>query len=137
MKKKIKKKFFLYSGIFFLFCIGYLLVLNSFRENIVFFITPTELLANKQSEKKIMLGGYVKEGSYYIEKEANGINVHFFVVTDFKHDIKVSYVGQLPSLFREKQGVIVQGTYQCNGDFFAAREVLAKHDEKYKPPVIK
>jgi cytochrome c-type biogenesis protein CcmE len=74
----------------------------------------------------------VTKGS--VRREPGSLEVRF-VVTDFKHEVPVSYTGVLPDLFREGQGVIAHGRMNGSGTF-VADEVLAKHDEKYMPPVV-
>jgi cytochrome c-type biogenesis protein CcmE len=103
------------------------LTLSALRDSIVFFATPSELV-NKPPEpgKRIRIGGLVKENSI----ARDGLVVRF-AVTDGATDLPVRYEGMLPDLFREKQGVVAEGTMQ-NG-VFLARTILAKHDEYYMP----
>ena len=104
------------------------LMLFALRDNIVFFYTPSEL-AKKQtaSGARLRIGGLVKEGTVV----RNGQDVNF-TVTDKTSDLTVSYTGLLPDLFREGQGVVVDGVLQPSGGF-RADSVLAKHDERYMP----
>jgi len=104
------------------------LMLFALRDNIVFFYTPSEL-AKKQtaSGARLRIGGLVKEGTVV----KNGQDVRF-TVTDKTSDLTVSYTGLLPDLFREGQGVVVDGVLQPSGGF-RADSVLAKHDERYMP----
>ncbi len=104
------------------------LMLFALRDNIVFFYTPSEL-AKKQtaSGARLRIGGLVEEGTV----GRNGQDVNF-TVTDKTSDLAVSYTGLLPDLFREGQGVVVDGVLQPNGAF-RADSVLAKHDERYMP----
>jgi len=104
------------------------LMLFALRDNIVFFYTPSEL-AKKQtaSGARLRIGGLVKEGTVV----KNGQDVRF-TVTDKTSDLTVSYTGLLPDLFREGQGVVVDGVLQPDGAF-RADSVLAKHDERYMP----
>jgi cytochrome c-type biogenesis protein CcmE len=107
------------------------LVLSALSDNIVFFYSPSQLAGKHLSpERRFRLGGLVEQGS--VKKE--GAEVHFRI-TDLKDNIEVVYRGILPDLFREGQGVIAEGTLSPDG-VFAAREVLAKHDEKYMPPEV-
>lgn len=104
------------------------LALSALRESIVFFVTPSELAAKPvEPGKRLRIGGLVKEGS--LKRE--GLEVRF-VVTDGAKDLAVVYRGVLPDLFREKQGVVAEGTLDPTG-FFRADIVLAKHDETYMP----
>jgi len=104
-----------------------LLTLSALRDSITFFASPSELADNPPPPgKRLRIGGLVKEGS--ISK--NGVSVRF-EVTDGAKSVPVLYQGMLPDLFREKQGVVAEGTFE-NG-VFAARTILAKHDENYMP----
>lgn len=106
--------------------------LNAFTDNLVFFFSPTELQSRTLSEGQVVrVGGLVKEGS--TRKLENGL-VTEFVLTDYAHDVTVSYKGILPNLFREGQGMVAKGTLQ--GNLFVADELLAKHDENYMPPEV-
>ena len=105
------------------------LMMFAFRDNIVFFYGPTEL-AQKQPGPgaRLRIGGLIKEGSV---KKLSNQRIDF-IVTDNKSDVAVTYVGQVPDLFREGQGVVAEGTLVSAGEF-RADTVLAKHDEKYMP----
>jgi len=105
------------------------LVLFALRENIVFFRTPTELVEKQlPAGTRLRIGGLVKPGSFL---KGTGGEARF-VVTDNAHDVAVSYVGLLPDLFREGQGVVAEGVVTTEGGF-RADNVLAKHDERYMP----
>ena len=107
-----------------------MLVLGALRENIVFFYTPTEIMTSSTKlGEALRLGGLVKEGSVKIE----GLQ-SVFTVTDGRADITVRYDNALPSLFREGQGVVAEGSMN-NGNFIATN-VLAKHDENYMPAEV-
>jgi len=107
------------------------LVLNAFQNNLVFFYTPTQVLAGEAPVNgAFRVGGMVEKGSV----KRDGLKVQF-TVTDLKNQMAVSYKGILPDLFREGQGVVAQGRLS-NGSFTAS-QVLAKHDEKYMPPELK
>lgn len=107
------------------------LVLSAFEENIVFFMSPTDIAANKVSEnQRFRLGGLVEEGSV----DRSGGEAVTFNVTDITNSVAVTYTGILPDLFREAQGVVAEGRLK-NG-VFVADEVLAKHDETYMPPEV-
>jgi cytochrome c-type biogenesis protein CcmE len=108
------------------------LALSAFRDNVTFFFDPTQVAAGEvKSGERFRLGGMVTEGS--VKRVPGSLEVHF-VVTDFKHDVPVSYTGVLPDLFREGTGVVAHG--KMRGGTFVADEVLAKHDEKYMPPEV-
>jgi len=105
------------------------LVLNAFQSNLVFFYSPSQIVAKEApASRTFRLGGLVKEGSV----KRNGTDVSF-AVTDTAQTIAVQYSGILPDLFKEGKGVVAQGQLRNDG-VFVAREVLAKHDENYMPP---
>ncbi len=107
------------------------LVLNAFRSNLVFFYSPSQVVAGEApTERAFRIGGLVKEGS--IRREADGLTVRF-VVTDTAQSIPTVYTGILPDLFKEGKGVVAEGRLGADG-VFAASQVLAKHDENYMPP---
>jgi cytochrome c-type biogenesis protein CcmE len=109
------------------------LVLYNLQDGIVFFRTPSDLVLKPQPPgHAVRIGGLVESGS--VVKDADGLTVRFRV-TDLKHALLVVYRGVLPDLFREGQGVVVEGRLSSDGNF-AATEVLAKHDEKYMPPEV-
>ena len=104
------------------------LVVNAFESNLVFFYSPTQVVAQEAPKQRIFrIGGLVEEGSV----KRDGVQVSF-VITDTAKAVPVRYQGILPDLFKEGKGVVAQG--QLQGDVFVAREVLAKHDENYMPP---
>jgi len=109
-------------------------VLNAFRANVVFFVSPKQIDAREaHSARPFRLGGMVEPGS--LRRDPDGLTVHF-VVTDNVKQIGVVYHGLLPDLFREGSGVVAQGTIGADG-LFHADQVLAKHDEKYTPPELR
>ena len=104
------------------------LVLMAFRDNLVFFYSPTELVEMRVPEgRRVRIGGLVEERSV----ERRGATVAFRV-TDTATTTPVTYTGILPDLFREGQGVVIEGALGQDGTFLAA-SVLAKHDESYMP----
>ena len=126
-----KKRFYILFSAFSFFCFVVGAILIVLQDNILFFYTPSEILQkNLKQNEKIRLGGLVEENSVV----RNDIKINF-IITDLKKNIEVSYKGILPDLFREGQGVIVNGYLKNN--IFEASEVLAKHDENYMPPEIK
>lgn len=107
------------------------LVLSAFRDNLVFFHSPSDLAAEPiPPERVFRLGGLVEEGSVKREGETT-----HFRVTDLAQSVAVSYSGLLPDLFREGQGVVAEGRLTADGEFIASK-VLAKHDENYMPPEV-
>jgi cytochrome c-type biogenesis protein CcmE len=108
-------------------------VLDAFRSNVMFFVSPGEIAAHRASaSQRFRLGGMVERGS--LARDADGRTVRF-VVTDRVASIAVVYAGALPDLFREGSGIVAQGSLGADGSFHAD-EVLAKHDEKYTPPQV-
>jgi len=104
------------------------LVMNAFRDNLVFFFTPTQVVAGEApAGRTFRIGGLVQPGSV----RRDGVAVQF-AVTDQVKTVPVRYQGILPDLFKEGKGVVAQGRWQDG--VFVAREVLAKHDENYMPP---
>ncbi len=107
------------------------LVLNAFEQNLVFFFTPSQVVANEAPRgRAFRVGGMVEVGS--VKRQVDGVTVQF-AVTDTAKTIQVVYKGLLPDLFREGKGVVTQGRLSADG-VFVASEVLAKHDENYMPP---
>lgn len=105
-------------------------VVNAFRQNLVFFYTPTQIAAGEAPQgRAFRIGGMVVDKS--LIRAADGVTINF-VVTDTEQSIPVQYRGILPDLFKEGKGVVAEGRWE-NG-VFTASEVLAKHDENYMPP---
>ncbi len=108
------------------------LMLNAFRDSIVFFNSPSDVMERHVGPgTRIRLGGLVKDGSVV---RGNNLSVRF-EVTDGKSEIPVSYQGVLPDLFREGQGVDAEGALDGSG-VFDADTILAKHDETYMPKEV-
>lgn len=128
-----RRRLFLVLGIVAGVGIAGALALTAFRQNVMFFFDPSQVAAGAvQPNERFRLGGMVTKGS--VQRQPGSLEVRF-VVTDFKHEVPVSYTGVLPDLFREGQGVVAHGRLNGSGTF-VADEVLAKHDEKYMPPVV-
>ena len=107
------------------------LVANAFRNNLVFFFSPTQVAAKEAPvNRTFRIGGLVEEGT--LKREDDGLTVRF-TVTDTAASIPVVYKGILPDLFKEGRGCVAQGRLGNDG-VFQAEEVLAKHDENYMPP---
>jgi cytochrome c-type biogenesis protein CcmE len=132
MTRKRRRLIFVLAG---MGCLGIAtaLMLNAFSDNLVFFYSPTDI-AQKQpgTARRLRIGGLVETGSLVT---SDGGKRFSFKVTDGKTDLKVSYVGVAPALFREGQGVVAEGRLAPDGSFTAAT-LLAKHDEKYMPPEV-
>jgi len=133
MTRKQRRMYFVLAGLTTL-GIAAALVLTAFEDGIVYFHSPTDIATRTdlQKDRRLRLGGLVKQGSW--QKGSDGLTHNFFV-TDTAHDIRVAYKGIMPDLFREGQGVVMEGKLQTDGSF-RADEVLAKHDENYMPKEV-
>jgi cytochrome c-type biogenesis protein CcmE len=137
MKSSNKKKRIIFiSGVFFICLISVIFVITNFKNNIVFFYSPSELknpqISTKATKKITRVGGLVKKNSF---KKISNIEVEF-VVTDLNKDLTINYHGLLPNLFKEGQGVVAKGKLDQISHKFIASELLVKHDEKYMPPEV-
>ncbi len=109
------------------------LVLTALRDEVVFFYSPTELAERPPpADMRLRIGGLVEEDS--VRRADDGLTTNFRV-TDLTTTVPVSFTGVLPDLFREGQGVVVEGSLAAGG-LFVASGVLAKHDETYMPPEV-
>jgi cytochrome c-type biogenesis protein CcmE len=107
------------------------LVASAFRNNLVFFFSPTQVVAKEAPiNRTFRIGGLVQEGT--LKRDSDGLTVRF-TVTDTAESIPVVYKGILPDLFKEGRGCVAQGKLSADG-VFQAEQVLAKHDENYMPP---
>jgi cytochrome c-type biogenesis protein CcmE len=109
------------------------LVLSAFSDNLVFFVSPSDLATAEPTGRTMRLGGLVEKDS--VQRTTDGKPTARFRVTDGAATVTVTYVGLLPDLFREGQGVVTLGVLQPDGSFRAS-EVLAKHDETYMPKEV-
>ena len=127
------------SSLLIIFLIGCSILFYNLKNNLVFFFSPSEILEKEISSiENVRLGGMVKKGSVKkkeIEIELKKVQETVFTVTDFEKEISVYYIGILPDLFSEGQGVVVEGNL-INKNRFKAELVLAKHDENYMPPEL-
>ena len=130
--KKVKLRILFLSFIFLTIILTIFLVLKSLEENVVYFVSPTEIKNLAElDKKKVRVGGMVKEGS--IQTSSNQIS---FIITDYKNEINVSFSGAVPNLFAEGKGVVAEG-FLRDRNFLNAKKILAKHDENYMPPEVK
>ena len=130
--KKVKLRFLFLALILFSVILSLFLILQSLKNNVVYFQSPSEIKSLiKLDKKKIRVGGMVKEQSISINSDE--IN---FVITDFKNEINVTFSGAVPNLFAEGKGVVAEG-FLKDRNYFLATKILAKHDENYMPPEVK
>ncbi len=130
MKQKHQRMIFIIVGLALMLAAAFF-ILNNFRDNLVFFYTPTELYQKKvPATKLIRIGGLVADGSV-----VKNSDITDFSLTDMNEAVKVTYKGILPALFREGQGVVAHGHMGGDG-VFIADNLLAKHDERYMPPEV-
>src|SRR6478672_10789173 len=107
------------------------LVLAAFKNNLVFFFSPTQVAAKEAPVgRTFRIGGLVQDGT--LKRDADGLTIRF-VVTDTANTIPVAYKGILPDLFKEGRGCVAQGRVGSDGVFYAD-QIMAKHDENYMPP---
>ena len=130
--KKVKLRFLFLVLILFSVILSAFLILQSLKDNVIYFQSPSEIKSLIElNEKKIRVGGMVKERSVSIN--SNEIN---FIITDYKNEINVNYTGAVPNLFAEGKGVVAEG-FLKDKNYFLATKILAKHDENYMPPEVK
>tara|TARA_B110000037_G_scaffold205368_1_gene250191 strand:- start:149 stop:568 length:420 start_codon:yes stop_codon:yes gene_type:complete len=130
--KKVKLRFIFLALILASTVLTVFLVLQSLKENVVYFQSPSEIKSLIElNQKKIRVGGMVKKQSVSIN--SNEVN---FIITDFKNEINVVYSGAVPNLFTEGKGVVAEG-FLKDRNYFTATKILAKHDENYMPPEVK
>jgi len=130
--KKVKLRFLFLALILASVILAVFLILQSLKDNVVYFQSPSEIKSLiKLDKKKVRVGGMVKEKSIFIN--SNEVN---FVITDFKNEINVIYSGAVPNLFAEGKGVVAEG-FLKDKNYFSATKILAKHDENYMPPEVK
>ena len=130
--KKVKLRLVFLALILASVILTVFLVLQSLKENVVYFQSPSEIKSLIELNKnKIRVGGMVKEQSVSINSDE--VN---FIITDFKNEINVVYSGAVPNLFAEGKGVVAEG-FLKDKNYFTATKILAKHDENYMPPEVK
>ena len=130
--KKVKLRFLFLDLILLSVILSVYLILQSLKDNVVYFQSPSEIKSLRElDKKKIRVGGMVKKQSISINS-----NEIIFVITDFKNEINVTFSGAVPNLFAEGKGVVAEG-FLKNRNYFLATKILAKHDENYMPPEVK
>jgi cytochrome c-type biogenesis protein CcmE len=126
-----QKRLAVIAGLGLVLALATTLVLVALRDQIVFFYSPSDIVARQVvAGQPIRLGGLVKDGSWVRDGQDNT-----FVVTDNATEIVAHYAGILPDLFKEGQGVVAEGSVGLDGSF-QATNVLAKHDENYIPKEV-
>ena len=130
MKRRHKRITFILVGLACIVLASWL-VLGAFRNNLVFFFTPSQVGAKEAPvNRTFRIGGLVQQGT--LKRDNDGLTVRF-TVTDTAQSIPVIYKGILPDLFKEGRGCVAQGHVGTDGIFYA-EQILAKHDENYMPP---
>jgi cytochrome c-type biogenesis protein CcmE len=130
MKRRHKRIAFIVAGLAGL-AVAAALVLSAFQNNLVFFFSPSQVVAKEAPiNKTFRVGGLVEKDT--LKRDNDGLTVRF-TVTDTAKSIPVVYKGILPDLFKEGKGCVAQGHVGTDGVFYAD-QVLAKHDENYMPP---
>ena len=121
------------STILILLSVLFILFIKTFNDNLLFYRSPSQIQDGKIPDGFIFrVGGVVVDKSIVRYKNSTKID---FLITDFNEELKITYTGILPDLFREGQGVVMRGKITADG-IFEAEEVLAKHDETYMPPEL-
>ena len=131
--KKVKLRLLFLSLILIVLILSVYLVLKSLEDNVVYFISPTEIkeIGEIDYTKKYRVGGMVKKNSVSMDSDQVS-----FTITDFKNEINVKFAGVIPNLFSEEKGVVAEG-FLKDRNFLEASKILAKHDENYMPPEVR
>ena len=130
--RKVKLRFFFIILILLSLILSVFLILKLLEENVVYFQSPSDIqFLNELKEKKIRIGGMVKDDSIMVSSDK--VN---FIITDYKNEIYVTFSGVVPNLFSEGKGVVAEG-FLKDRNFLTAVKILAKHDENYMPPEVK
>ena len=135
MKKRTNKKqrIIFVSAIFTISIAALIFIIVNFRNNLVFFYSPSELKTAKISANQIIrIGGMIEDDSIKNLPDS----VLEFNITDFEETVKIKFKGIKPDLFREGQGTVAKGIWDQEENIFIASELLTKHDEKYMPPEV-
>lgn len=122
--------------IFFISILSLIFIVENFKDNIVFFYAPSDILKqeviSKINDRQIRVGGLVKLGSI---RKIDAITT-IFVISDLENELEIFYQGILPDLFRQEQGVVAKGKMDFVKNRFIASELLIRHDENYMPPEV-
>lgn len=143
MKQK-HKRLVTIIGVFICVSLGTVYLLNSFKDNLVYYHSPSEIItmnnekpdmALQTFQKRMRIGGMIEKGT--INNDGNG--TYSFTVTDAKNEAVIKYKGILPPMFREGQGVVAEGKFEGIEEgvvYFKASTLITKHDENYMPPEV-
>jgi cytochrome c-type biogenesis protein CcmE len=131
MKSKKKRSIFILFW-FLVSILAVFFIIKNFRDEIVFFYSPSEISEKISESKKIRVGGLVLANSV---RKKDALTTEF-KVSDGKKELKIIHKGLTPDLFREGQGVIASGFYDGKKNIFYSNELLVKHDENYMPPEV-
>ena len=130
--KKVRLRIIFVISILTTIILSVYIVLKLLEDDVVYFKSPTEIKQSSGSiTKKIRVGGMVKKNSITVDNQKV-----LFIITDFKNEINVIFVGTVPNLFQEEKGVVAEGVLEGR-NLFIADKILAKHDENYMPPEVK
>ena len=130
--KKVRLRIIFVISILTTIILSVYIVLKLLEDDVVYFKSPTEIKQSSESiTKKIRVGGMVKKNSITVDNQKV-----LFIITDFKNEINVIFVGTVPNLFQEEKGVVAEGVLE-DRNLFIADKILAKHDENYMPPKVK
>tara|TARA_B100000941_G_scaffold34492_1_gene20606 strand:+ start:459 stop:878 length:420 start_codon:yes stop_codon:yes gene_type:complete len=130
--KKVRLRIIFVISILTTIILSVYIVLKLLEDDVVYFKSPTEIKQSSGSiTKKIRVGGMVKKNSITVDDQKV-----LFIITDFKNEINVIFVGIVPNLFQEEKGVVAEGVLE-DKNLFIADKILAKHDENYMPPEVK
>ena len=130
--KKVRLRVVFITSIILTITLSIYIILKLLEDNVVYFKSPTEIKQTSQIiKKKIRVGGMVKKNSITVDDQKV-----LFIITDFKNEINVIFVGTVPNLFQEEKGVVAEGVLE-DKNLFIADKILAKHDENYMPPEVK
>ena len=128
MKPKHQRLVFITVSVVFL-CLSVVITLRAFRDNLVFFYSPSDLVSHTISPTQLIrVGGLVEAGTIVRNNNDDSMT---FIITDGNAKVSVHYKGLVPNLFRDGQGIVAEGTLANNQ--LEAKSILAKHDEKYMP----
>jgi cytochrome c-type biogenesis protein CcmE len=114
--------------------VAVLLAMSALKDQAAYFYTPGDLARQGALPTgAVRIGGMVQKGS--IRRAPDGVTIEFVVTDETPSRLRVRYRGIVPDLFKEDKGVVAEGRF-APGGLFVADEILAKHDENYRPPEL-